>query len=163
MATHAWHDLTHDFRDEMHDLAAINRVDDARQAFLGLWATFVVVPLLFGLDKMFGFMTDDWEVYLAPWLNDAIPGSASDAMLWFGVIEIVLAVLVFFAPRWGGDAFALWSLLGAISLFSIDGMAHLGIGMLALGVCALCMARMAHGYHDRTTARTTAETPPTAV
>lgn len=159
MATHAWHDLTHDFRDEMHDLAAINRVDEARQAFLGLWATFVVVPLLFGLDKLLGFMTENWEAYLAPWLNDAIPGSASDAMMWFGVIEIVLAVLVFFAPRWGGDAFALWSLLGAISLFSIDGMAHLGVGMLALGACALCMARLAHGHHRRTTA----DTPSTAV
>lgn len=156
MATHAWHDLTHDFRDEVHDLATITRVDAARQAFLGLWATFIVVPLLFGLDKILGFMTDNWEVYLATWMNDALPGSAADAMLWFGVIEILLAVAVFLAPRWGGDALAVWCLLGAISLFGIEGMAHLGVGLLALGVCALAMAHMstAYGHHTDSTATT---------
>lgn len=155
MATHAWHDLSHDFRDEMHDLAAINRVDETRQGFLAVWVTLVAVPLLFGLDKLLGFMTDRWEGYLATWLNDALPGSASDAMMAFGVVEILLALAVFFAPRWGGDALALWFLLGAISLFSIDGMAHLGVGMLALSACALGMARMAHGYHDRSMTGTT--------
>lgn len=141
--THAWHDM----RDEMHDLATFSRVDAARQAYLGLWATFIAVPLLFGLDKLFGFMTDNWEGYLATWANDLLPGSASDAMMWFGVVELVLAACVVLAPRVGGDLFALWMLLGACNLFAIDGMAHLAVGLLALGVCALAMARMSTAYH----------------
>lgn len=141
--THAWHDM----RDEMHDLATFPRVDAARQAYLGLWATFIALPLLFGLDKFLGFMTDNWEGYLSTWANDAMPGSASDAMLWFGGIEIVLAACVAFAPRVGGDLFALWMVLVAINLFSIDDMAHLAIGALALAVCALAMARMSTTYH----------------
>ena len=147
MATHALQDLVHDMRDEVHDIVAINKVDAARRAYLGLWATFIVVPLLFGLDKIGEFMTNRWEAYLANWINDALPGSASDAMLWFGAIEIVVAVLVLLAPRIGGDLLALWMLLSAISLFSIDGMAHLGIGALALGVCAMCMAHMSTTWH----------------
>jgi hypothetical protein len=145
--THAWHDLVHDMRDEVHDIATIGRADAARQAYLGLWGTMVLMPLLFGLDKLAGFMTDGWEAYLATWMNDILPGSASDAMIWFGVIEIVLAVAVLVAPRVGGDLLALWMLLAAISLFSLDGMVHLGIGACALAISALCMARLSRTYH----------------
>lgn len=147
MATHVWQDLVHDMRDEAHDIATIARVDAARQAYLAMWATFVVLPLVFGIDKLGEFLTSSWEGYLATWIDDALPGSAADAMLWFGGVEIVLAALVLFAPRIGGDLLALWMLLAAVSLVSIDGMGHLAVGALALGVCALAMARMSTGYH----------------
>lgn len=145
--THAWHDLVHDMRDEMHDLATINRVDAVRRAYLGLWATFIALPLVFGLDKFAGVLTDRWEVYLATWANDVIPGTASDAMLWLGVVEIVIAALVATMPRIGGDLFALWMALAALSIFSVGGMHELGIGAIALGLCALAMAHMSTRWH----------------
>jgi hypothetical protein len=145
--THAWHDIVHDMRDEMHDLVAIGRVDAARQAYLGLWATFVAVPLLFGLDKLLQVTNASWEGYLANWANNIIPGNASDAMYWLGAVEVVLAVLVAFAPRVGGDLFGLWMLLMAISLFSIGGLPELAIGAIALGICSVAMARMSTAYH----------------
>ena len=141
--THAWHDM----RDEMHDLATFPRVDAARQAYLGLWATFIVLPLVFGLDKLFGFMTDGWEGYLATWANDALPGSASTAMTWFGVVEIALAACVLLLPRVGGDLFAIWMVLVAINLFTIDDMAHLAVAALAFAACAAAMARMSTAFH----------------
>ena len=39
------------------------------------------LPLLFGLDKFAGFMTVNWEGYLATWVNDLVPGTAADAMM----------------------------------------------------------------------------------
>ena len=36
----------------------------------------------------------DWESYLAPWINDIVPGSASTAMHLVGVVEIVAGILV---------------------------------------------------------------------
>lgn len=147
--THAWHDLVHDMKDEMHDLANINHVDAARQAYLGLWATLVAVPLVFGLDKFATVLTDNWEGYLASWANDVIPGTASDAMLWIGALEIVLALLILAIPRIGGDLFALWMVVVAISIFSIGGMHELGVGALALAACALAMARLSTAYHHK--------------
>ena len=58
----------------------------ATRAFLLLRTVFTVAPIVFGLDKFFGLLTD-WEDYLAPWINDLVPGSAHDAMLAVGVVE----------------------------------------------------------------------------
>jgi len=148
--TTAWHDLVADMRDEMHDIVTIARVEKGRQAYLGLWATFMVLPLLFGLDKFAGVMTDAWEGYLATWANDLLPGNASDAMMWVGGLEIALAVVIAFAPRIGGDLFALWMVVVAIDLFALDQFRELGIAALALALCSLCMARMAGAYHHHT-------------
>jgi len=145
--THALHDLVHDMKDEMHDIATITRVDGARQAYLGLWATFMALPLLFGLDKFATVMTENWEGYLATWANDLLPGNASDAMLWIGGLEIVIAAVVAAAPRIGGDLFALWMVVVAINLFSLDEFLELGVAALALGICAVAMARLSTTYH----------------
>ncbi len=147
--THAWHDATHDFRDELRDLTMLHKADAARQAYLGLWVAMMGLPLLFGLDKLFGFMNVTWQGYLATWVNDALPGGAADAVTWIGVAEIAIAVLVLCVPRIGGDVLAVWMLVAAISLFSLEGMAGLAFAAVAMGVCALCMARLSTTYHHR--------------
>ena len=70
------------------------RSDPAVQAFLLLRIAFTVAPILFGLDKFAGVLTDDWTKYLATQFNDLIPGSAQDAMYMVGVVEIVAGLLV---------------------------------------------------------------------
>lgn len=147
--THAWHDLSHDLRDEVHDLASITRVDAARQAYLGLWVTFVALPLLLGLDKIVGFAGVRWEGYLAAWVDQALPGTAADAVMWLGIAEIVIAGLVLFVARIGGDVMGAWMALAAVSLFMVGGMAHLALAALALGACAVCMAHMSTTYHHQ--------------
>lgn len=145
--THAWHDMGHDFRDEMRDLAGITRADAARQAYLGLWVSFIAGTLLFGLDKLIGFTDTRWASFLAGWVNDVLPGTMSQAVMWIGVIEVVIAAVILFVPRIGGDVLALWMLLTAISLFMVGGMTMLGIGALCVGVCALAMARLSTKWH----------------
>ena len=145
--THAWHDMVLDMKDEMRDIATITHVDAARQAYLGLWATFIAVPLVFGLDRFAAMLNDDWESYLATWANDTVPGSASDAVMVFGVIELAAAVAL--VPRVGGDLLALWLVLLSFNLFAIDGLAWIGVGTVALAVCSLAMARMSTAYHHK--------------
>jgi hypothetical protein len=131
-------------RDEVHDLVTINRVDATRQAFIGLWATFVAAPLIFGIDKFAGFITTNWEGYLATWVNDVLPGTASDAVVVLGVVEILLAVTIALVPRVGGDLFAIYMVLMAFSLFAVGGgtMVILGMVAIAAAICALAMARL---------------------
>src|SRR3954447_20703619 len=87
------------------------RSDPAYQAFLSLRTVFTVAPILFGLDK-FANLLVDWPTYLAPWINDIVPGSAQAAMYAVGVIEIVAGVAVALAPRFGAWLVAGW--LGGI-------------------------------------------------
>ncbi len=49
---------------------------------------FTVAPILFGVDKFFNLMVN-WESYLAPWIRDLSPLSASHTMHIVGVIEIL--------------------------------------------------------------------------
>ena len=67
------------------------KTDPAFQAFTLLRVGFTVAPILFGLDKFFNVMVD-WPIYLAPWINDVVPGSGADAMHMVGVIEIAAGV-----------------------------------------------------------------------
>lgn len=145
--THAWHDMGHDFRDELHDLGSIARVDAARQAYLGLWVAFFGVTLLFGLDKLVAVTDTAWAQFLATWVNDVLPGTMANAVMWIGAAELVIAALILFVPRIGGDVLAIWMVLVAISLFMVEGMTMLGIGALCVGVAALAMARLATKWH----------------
>jgi uncharacterized membrane protein YphA (DoxX/SURF4 family) len=81
---------------------SVLRSDPAAQAFMLLRIAFTVAPILFGLDKFAGILTDDWTRYLAPEFNDLIPGSASDAMHLVGVVEIAAGLAVAIAPHFGG-------------------------------------------------------------
>ena len=120
------------------------------QAFTILRVGFTVAPILFGLDKFFNLMTD-WTQYLAPWLNDIIPGTAQQAMYAVGVIEIVAGVLVFFAPRWGGYIVAAW--LGGIilNLLTAGEPGYYDIALRDFGLLlgALSLAQLALAFEDR--------------
>lgn len=145
--THAWHDLVHDFRDEVRDLTTIRKVDAARQAYLGLWATFMAVPLLFGLDRFVAVMNDSWQAYVAGWADGVLPGGTGGAVIAFGIIELLLFAAVAAMPRIGGDLLAVWLVLQSINLFAVGGVHWVAMGTLALAVCCVAMARMSRAYH----------------
>jgi hypothetical protein len=56
--------------------------------------TGAVAPILLGLDKFAGILTDGWTRYLATQFNDIIPGSAQDAMHLVGVVEVIAGLVV---------------------------------------------------------------------
>ena len=44
----------------------------------------------------------DWRIYLAPQIDDLVPGNAHQAMLAVGVIEIIAGIVVAVRPKFGG-------------------------------------------------------------
>lgn len=84
----------------------------AHRAFLLLRTIFTIAPIVFGLDKFLGILTD-WDKYLAPWIANLSPFSVHQTMMVVGVIEIAAGVLVAVVPRWGSLIVVLW-LLGII-------------------------------------------------
>jgi hypothetical protein len=121
------------------------RRDPAAQAFLLLRIAFTVAPIVFGLDKFAGVLTDDWTRYLAPAFNDLIPGDAEDAMHIVGVIEIVAGLVVAVAPRFGGLLVAGW--LGGIivNLLIVGGYGDIAFRDFGLLLGALTLSRLASG------------------
>ena len=115
----------------------------ADRAFLLLRTVFTIAPIAFGLDKFAEVLTDNWEGYLAPWVNDIVPGSAHDAMLIVGVIEIVAGLIVAVAPRFGGLLVAAW--LGGIivNLVSLDEFYDIALRDFGLLVAALALSLLA--------------------
>ncbi len=124
----------------------------AHQAFVLLRTVFTVAPIAFGLDKFFGLLTD-WEDYLAPWINDLVPGTAHEVMLLVGVIEIVAGVAVAVAPRFGGLLVAAW--LGGIILNLVTMGEYFDVALRDFGllVAALALSLLAAGRGTPATAR----------
>ena len=82
------------------------KADPAFQAFFLLRTVFTIAPIAFGLDKFTNILAD-WSTYLAPWINDIVPGTADQAMYAVGVIEVVAGIFVAVAPRFGAYVVAL--------------------------------------------------------
>lgn len=121
----------------------------ARLAFVLLRTVFTVAPILFGLDKYLRLLTDDWERYLAPWMDNIIPGDARTAMMIVGAVEIVAGIVVALMPRFGGLLVAVWLAGIIVSLVSAGGyldiaLRDFGLLVAALALSALAFDRRAH-------------------
>jgi hypothetical protein len=123
--------------------ASPSRVRDPRvQAFAMLRLGFTVAPIAFGIDKFLDWLVD-WRIYLSPQFDDLIPGTAHQAMLAVGVIEIVAGLVVATRPRWGGYLVAGW-LAGIIANLLLLGD-HYDVALRDFGLllAALTLARLA--------------------
>jgi hypothetical protein len=117
----------------------------AHQAFLLLRTVFTVAPIVFGLDKFADVLTD-WERYLAPEFNDLIPGTAHQAMLIVGVVEIAAGLLVAMLPRVGGYVVAAWLAGIILNLLLIGDFYDVALRDFGLLVAALALARLASAF-----------------
>ena len=126
-------------------LGALTRGDAGYQAFMLLRLAFTVAPIAFGLDKFFGVMVE-WEQYLAPWMNDILPGSATDAMHVIGIVEIAAGLAVAIKPKYGALIVAGW--LGGIifNLLTLSGYYDIALRDFGLMLGALTLARLAWAY-----------------
>ena len=132
------HDGTASFVDRL-------KGDAGFQAFVLLRVGFAALPILFGLDKFFDVLVN-WEIYLAPWINDIVPGNATEAMYAVGVIEILAGIAVALKPRYAAYVVAAW--LGGIivNLLSHSGYYDIALRDFGLLVGALTLARLASKY-----------------
>lgn len=119
--------------------------DPRYQAFALLRVAFCVAPIAFGVDKFFNVLVD-WPTYLAPWIDDIVPGSGQDFMYVVGAIEILAGVIVALKPRYGAYIVAAW--LGGIiiSLLTYSGFYDIALRDFGLLLGALTLARLASVY-----------------
>jgi len=119
----------------------------AYQAYVLLRTTFVVAPILFGVDKYFNVMVD-WPKYLAPWIDDIMPGTAQQFMYVVGAVEILAGILVLAFPRWGSLVVAAW--LGGIivNLLTVNPPQYYDIALRDFGlmVGAVVLNRLAISF-----------------
>ena len=121
------------------------RSDAAHQVFWVLRIGFTLLPIIFGLDKFFDVLTD-WSTYLAPWIDDLVPGTAHQAMLAVGVIEIVAGVLVAVAPRIGGFVVAAWLAGIILNLLLLGDFYDVALRDFGLFLAALALSRLATAF-----------------
>jgi uncharacterized membrane protein YphA (DoxX/SURF4 family) len=114
----------------------------ARQAFLLLRSVFTVAPIIFGLDKFANVLTD-WPEYLAPVINDVVPGTAQQAMYAVGVVEVLAGVAVALKPRYGALLVAAWLAGIIVNLLLIPGYYDIALRDFGLLVGALALSRLA--------------------
>ena len=119
--------------------------DPVFQAFTLLRIGFTLAPILFGLDKFLDWLVD-WRIYLAPQLNDVIPGNAHQAMLAIGAIEIVAGLVVAVRPKFGGYLVAAWLAGIIVNLLLQADFYDIALRDFGLFLGALTLARLATAF-----------------
>ena len=133
-------------RTTAHRPTTAHRLDDpAFQAFTLLRAGFTLAPILFGLDKFLGWLVD-WRIYLAPEINDLVPGSAHQALLAIGVIEMLAGLAVALRPKFGGYLVAAWLAGIIVSLLLQADFYDVALRDFGLLLGALTLARLATAF-----------------
>jgi hypothetical protein len=132
--------------------------DPAYQAFSILRVGFIVAPILFGLDKFLNWLVD-WPIYLAPQIDDLIPGNAHQAMLAVGVIEIVAGLVVAVRPKFGGYLVAAWLAGIIVNLLILADHYDVALRDFGLLLGALALARLATAFDGKHPAEVTAAVP----
>jgi len=114
----------------------------ADQAFVLLRTVFTIAPIAFGLDK-FAQLLCDWDFYLAPWINDLVPGDAHDAMMVVGVVEVLAGIVVALRPHLGAYVVAAWLAGIIVDLVTLGDFYDVALRDFGLLVGALALARLA--------------------
>ena len=115
------------------------------QAFALLRIGFTVAPILFGLDKFLNWLVD-WPIYLAPEINDLVPGNAHQAMLAVGAIEIVAGLVVALRPKFGGYLVAAWLAGIIVNLLLQADFYDIALRDFGLLLGAVTLARLATAF-----------------
>jgi hypothetical protein len=134
------------------DMASPSRPQDVHdpvfQAFTLLRIGFTVAPVLFGLDK-FAHVLVNWDIYLAPRINDLVPGTAHQAMYVVGVIEVVAGLVVALRPKYGALLVAAWLAGIIVNLLLIPGFYDIALRDFGLFLAALTLFRLASAFDTR--------------
>jgi hypothetical protein len=117
----------------------------AYQAYLILYAGFIVAPLVAGADKFFQLLVN-WDQYLAPAIAGILPVAPHTFMLIVGVIEIVAAGLVAFKPRVGAYVVAAWLWGIIVNLLLVPGYYDVALRDFGLSLGALALGRLAEHF-----------------
>lgn len=104
---------------------------------------FTVAPILFGLDKFFGLMTD-WPQYLPGFVTDTISGSALMAVV--GIVEIAAGIGVWLRPRIFSWVVAAWLGVIIVTLIIAGGFWDIALRDFGLLLGAVALGQLARDH-----------------
>ena len=117
----------------------------AHNAYLILYAGFIALPIVAGLDKFFHLLVN-WDQYLPPLVNTMVGGHGHELMLGVGVIEVVAGIGVAFKPKVFAYVVAAWLALIIVNLLMIPGYFDVALRDFGLLLGALGLARLSHEF-----------------
>ena len=120
----------------------------AYQAFVILYAGFVVLPIVAGADKFFDLLVN-WDAYLAPIVPQTLNISAHSFMMIVGVIEIAAGLLVAFWPSIGAYVVAFWLWGIIVNLMLVPGFYDIALRDFGLSLGALSLGRLSAQFSIR--------------
>jgi hypothetical protein len=129
----------------IRDLSAVR---PAYQAYCVLYAGFIALPVLAGVDKFFHFLVN-WDQYLAPIALQILPITGHNFMLIVGVIEVAAGLLIAFRPRIGAYVVALWLAGIVVNLLLIPGFFDIALRDFGLALGAIALARLSQEFNAR--------------
>ena len=115
------------------------------QAFRLLHTGFTVAPILFGLDKFAGVLTD-WTQYLAPIFPSLLGVSKQTFMYGVGVVEVAAGILVALKPRYAAYVVAAWLAGIILNLLLLGRYLDVALRDFGLFLGALALARLAEAH-----------------
>jgi uncharacterized membrane protein HdeD (DUF308 family) len=119
--------------------------DPGYQAFRILQITFVIAPIVAGLDKFF-YLLANWSSYIAPFALKMVHNHDRGFMAIVGVIEIIAGLGVIFKPKLFAYIVSLW-LLGIIFNLLLTGQ-YFDIALRDLGLllAAVSLGKLSQKY-----------------
>jgi uncharacterized membrane protein HdeD (DUF308 family) len=123
----------------------IQKGDYAHQAYRILQFTFVIAPIIAGIDKFLNLLVR-WQSYLSPMAHETLQGRGSLFMMIVGVIEIIAGLGVAFKPKIFAYIVSFWLLCIIINLLLTNRYFDIALRDLGLMLAALALARLSHKY-----------------
>jgi len=105
--------------------------------------TFVVVPIVAGIDKFLDLLTN-WGQYLNPPIVNLLPFSPPVFMKIVGVIEIAAGIIVLRRSKIGGYIVAAWLAVIALTLLISFKYIDVAVRDLVMAIAAFSMARISN-------------------
>jgi hypothetical protein len=118
------------------------------QAYAILYAGYIVLPIVAGLDKFFHLLVN-WDAYLAPIVPKTLGISAHSFMLVVGVIEILAGIIVAVRPHVGAYIVGLWLLGIIVNLLMLGGASDIALRDFGLSLGAFALARLSGAFGAR--------------
>jgi hypothetical protein len=119
-----------------------------RQAYEILHWGFVAAPVIAGLDKFAGLLTN-WDAYLTPPVANVLGEAAHPFMLAVGVVEVLAGLLVAVKPKIGAYVVAGWLAAIIINLLMAGQWFDIALRDFGLMLGALALGRLAQTYDRR--------------
>ena len=119
--------------------------DQAYQAFRILQVTFVIAPILAGLDKYFYLLTN-WSNYISPLMLHIVNNHDRGFMMVVGAVEIIAGIGVIFNPKIFAYIISLWLFGIIVNLLLTGNYFDVALRDVGLLLAAVSLGRLSQKY-----------------